>query len=226
MRIAIISDIHANFHALQAVEDLVREADAVIALGDYVGYYCQVNEVLDFVRSLDARCLLGNHEAFLLRGCPERANEAVRFGIEHADRVITQNHREWLATLPLLWGGDIGGRSMLLCHGSPWRPLEDYLYPNSPSFQELFTFEYDFIAFGQTHRPFVKFDGRPKLINPGSVGQARHAPGTACLVILDTETMEETIIERAYDPAPVIAQAREAGAGDWITKHLADQGDS
>jgi predicted phosphodiesterase len=123
MRIALLSDIHANFEALRGFADVLREAEKVVCLGDLVGYYCQVNEVIDYMRSLDALCILGNHDGFLVHGCPADANASVRFGIEFADRTVSSDNRRWLATLPVVWGGVLGGRSVLLTHGSPWRPL-------------------------------------------------------------------------------------------------------
>jgi putative phosphoesterase len=219
MRLVFISDIHANADALAALADDLAAADQIACLGDLLGYYCQVNEVLDAVRAMNAICVLGNHDAFILHGCPPDANEAVRFGIAYADRVITPAHRAWLAALPLTWGGILGGRSMLLVHGSPWRPLADYLYADSPLLTRLDAFDYDVIAFGQTHRALVRA-GRPFLLNPGSVGQARDMQGRACALLLDTETMAVTPVAHPYDVTGVIARARHHGAGDWITKHL------
>ena len=115
MRIALISDVHANAEALRVVEDVLRSADRVICLGDCVGYYTQVNEALDLVRSFDPIAVLGNHDAYLLDACPSDVPEAVRFGIEEARRQITADHRAWLASLPLTWQGQLseavpGGR--------------------------------------------------------------------------------------------------------------------
>lgn len=220
MRIVLISDVHANRDALEAVSDLLWSADRVVCLGDLVGYYGQVNQVLDFVRRIEPISVLGNHDWYLLHGCPEGVPEAVRFGIDLADRLIDPDHRRWLATLPWCWGGDIDGTSCLLCHGSPWRPLSDYLYENSLESARFAQFDYDIIAFGQTHRPTLSTDHRPRLVNPGSIGQSRHAPAKACALIVDTNPLTFTPVERAYDPTEVIALARRYGAADWIEKHL------
>jgi putative phosphoesterase len=220
MRIAIISDIHANFEALRQVWDVITNADHVICLGDMVGYYCQVNEVLDAVRQLQATCVLGNHDAFLLSGCPAAIPESVRFGIAYAERVITSGHRQWLAGLPLLCGRNFDGRSILAVHGSPWNPLDDYLYADSAKLPLLDAFHYDLIAFGQTHRPLTQTQGRPMCLNPGSVGQSRHSPAKATLALWDTHTATLELVERPYNAQPVIHLARENGAGDWILKHL------
>jgi putative phosphoesterase len=222
MRLAIISDIHANFEALRALADDLAGADRVLCLGDLVGYYCQVNEALDYVRGLDALCVIGNHDSFLLHGCPPDAPPAVQFGIEFADRVIANDHRQWLSGLPLVWAGIIDGRSFLLTHGSPWRPLDDYLYSDTPALGQLDAFAYDVIAFGQTHRAFWRLDRKPYLLNPGSIGQSRDARtrGYACALMLDTATMAVEPLERAFDVGWVMDLATRNGAGIWVSKHL------
>jgi len=220
MRIAFLSDLHANMDALGVLADDIASADAVVCLGDFVGYYCQVNEVIDAVRGIGVRCVLGNHDHFLLHGCPPTVPPAVAWGIAYAARVITAENRAWLASLPLVWGGNIGGRAMLLAHGSPWRPLTDYLYPDSAALAGLSAFDFAVVALGQTHHALVRQEGEVCVLNPGSAGQSRDIPAHACMAMLDTETFAVERIARPYDPARTMARAREAGAGPWITKHL------
>ena len=223
MRLALISDIHANYEALNSLSDVLSNVDLVLCLGDTVGYYCQVNEVIDSIRSLNALCILGNHDSYLLNGCPANTNPAVRFGIEFAERIITAENRQWLASLPLLWGGVIGERSFLLTHGSPWRPLDDYLYANNPTLTQLDAFDYDVIAFSQTHRSMQRLEQRPYLLNPGSVGQSRDLVAHSCSLVMDTETMIVEKVQRAFDPISVIDLCLQNGAGPWINKHLKTQ---
>ncbi len=222
MRLAVLSDLHANADALAVLADAIAGVDAVICLGDLVGYYCQVNEVIDMMRGMGARCVLGNHDHFLLHGCPPDVPPAVAWGIAYATQVITAANRAWLASLPLVWGGEIGGRAMLLAHGSPWRPLTDYLYPDSPALTGLSAFDFAVIALGQTHRALVRQEGAVCVLNPGSVGQSRDTDtiAHACMAILDTETLAVERLARPYDLAATMARARAAGAGPWITKHL------
>ena len=85
MRVAVISDIHANAVALRSIEEVLEQADVIMCLGDFVGYYCEVNEVIDIMRSLDAISVLGNHDDFLLRGCKDSAPDHVKWGIEYAE---------------------------------------------------------------------------------------------------------------------------------------------
>jgi putative phosphoesterase len=220
MRVALLSDIHANFEALTAVSDVLASADQVICLGDYVGYYCQVNEVCEFVRGMNAICILGNHDAFLLNGCPDSLPESVRFGIEYADRALSAEHRQWLRSLPLVWAGVLDGRSILAVHGSPWDPLGDYLYADSESLPRLDEFAYDVIAFGQTHYRLKRLDHKPCLLNPGSVGQSRDLKAQACMALLETATMAVEAVERPYEARAVIDLALEHGAPAAVEKHL------
>lgn len=220
MRLAFISDVHANFEALDALSDVLAGADRIFCLGDMVGYYCQVNEAIDRLRQLGALCILGNHDNFLLNGCPPDAKPAVQFGIEQADLLISDSNRQWLGTLPLTWGIIVGGRSILLVHGSPWQPLEGYLYADNPQMARLDQFDYDMIVWGQTHRALQRLDRKPILLNPGSVGQSRDRRARACAMIVDTATMAVEIIECPYDSGPVMELAIANGAGEWISKHL------
>ncbi|MFC1461805.1 metallophosphoesterase family protein, partial [Verrucomicrobiota bacterium] len=192
MRLALISDIHANAEALGVLADVLSDADRVLCLGDLVGYYCQVNETIEAIRSLDPICVLGNHDHFLLDGCSDDEPPAVRFGIEFAAKTIAPEHRQWLASLPLVWEGVLGGRSVLMTHGSPWHPLTDYLYADNPALNELKDFDFDVITFAQTHRALERTESRPFLLNPGSVGQSRDVRAQACAMILDTDSMAVT----------------------------------
>jgi len=225
MRLALISDLHANAAALSTLIDVLDSVDRVVCLGDVVGYYCQVNETIDLLRQYDPLCILGNHDYFLLHGCRDDAPESVRFGVEFAQRVITAPHRAWLTELPHVWGGQIDSRSCLFFHGSPWQPIDHYLYADSPLLSNLDLFEQDLLAFGQTHRPLIRLEKRPALINPGSVGQSRSSQsyGRACAVILDTETMDAQSITREYNMQAVVDQALGYGAGEWVRKFLPEQ---
>jgi len=220
MSTIILSDIHANLQAVLALRPMIGEAELVVCLGDFTGYYCEVNEVLDFIRGLPATlCVRGNHDQFVLSECPREAPEAVRFGVEYARRVIEPGHRRWLENLPLLWGGMIGSRSALLVHGSPFAPLTGYLYQDEIRKARVDDFDFDLIAFGQTHRPLM-MAGQPTLVNPGAVGQSRNQPAVACAAWFDPDSMSIDLLALPYDPQPVIDLARRHGAGPWITKHL------
>lgn len=220
MKVALISDIHGNAAALHQLYPRLEQADCVMCLGDFVGYYCQINEVMDALRPLNPICVLGNHDHFLLHGCPPSAPDSVQWSIQHAQEVISQPNHHFLAALPLVWSGEVGGCRFLLAHGSPWRPLTDYLYRDRCDCSALRAFDVDVVAFGQTHRPWLDERERPSIVNVGSVGQSRHVAAQACMTLFDTEDRSIVMIERSYDPTAVLEHARQLGAGEWITKHM------
>ncbi len=219
-RILVISDLHANYQALKTLGTHVDQADIVLCAGDIIGYYCEVNEVCETVRAWNAICVRGNHDDYLLNGGPESLPDAVRFGLEFADRTIDADHRRWLASLPLMWGGELGKRTVLLVHGSPYNPLKDYLYEDRIAEAGLDRFDFDLVIFGQTHRPLIRAQCRPVLLNPGSVGQSRNQPALACAAYVEMETLSIKTLQYSYDPGSVIRLARSNGAQEWITKHL------
>lgn len=222
MKLAIISDLHANFEAIEAISADLARADAILCLGDVLGYYTQVNETMDWVRSRVTHCILGNHDHFVLHGCPPCCPDAVRFGVDIAVESLDSNHADWLAKLPLTWQGTLDGCSMLLVHGSPWNPLTDYLYADHPRLGELDALEPCVVAFGQTHRFLERRSAGRLRINPGAVGQSRDIAtrACACAVMLDTRSLEVTRVIRPYDASRVVQLSAGRGAGPWIGKHL------
>lgn len=215
-----MSDIHANFEALLSFEDVFSNVDQVVCLGDIVGYYCQVNEVIEYIRNLNPICIMGNHDYYVLNKVPDAINPAVRFGIEYAQSNITTENRRWLLSLPLVWGGLIGNKKFLFSHGSPWDPIHDYLYENNAKIESLRYFSFDVIAIGQTHRAMKRVMGNLLVLNPGSIGQDREIIGQACAFILETGSMSIEKIVRNYNINKIIDLCKKNGAQDWISKHL------
>lgn len=200
MNIMVISDIHANHDALKVFAPELRNADLVLCLGDIVGYNAQVNEAIDALREIkNMITIMGNHDMFLLRGCPSNLPPKVQEGIQFADRTIRSDNRAWLSSLPVSWGGFIDGSLFYLVHGSPWSPFCDYMYQDSPLLEQTERFEYDVLAFGQTHRSYLRQDKGPILINPGSIGQSRDRKGFACALQLCTRPWKFNFLERPID---------------------------
>lgn len=222
MRIAFISDLHANFTALEAMASELADVDLTVCLGDLLGYYCDVRETLDWVREHVDVCLRGNHDHYILHNVPSTAPPAVVFGVEFARRRLTPGDRAWLESLSPRWQGELDGINCLLVHGSPKDPLSGYLYPDSIEIDESLQLDFDLVAFGQTHRYVHRQSHRSQALNPGSIGQSRDPAtrGQACAAVLDTQT---GTIERLIQPFSVdrvLDLARRHGAGPWITKHL------
>jgi len=178
VRIALISDLHANPLALQAVLDALADQaiDQLICLGDVATLGPEPRPVLAMLRSLGCPCILGNHDAFLLE--PElihsytEAPEVVE-AVDWCQTQLNDGDRAFLETfLPRLRVPLPGGRELLVFHGSPRSHMEDLL--ESTDDQVLDTaldgHHADVLAGGHTHLQLVREHRGMLLVNPGSLG--------------------------------------------------------
>ncbi|AEK73906.1 Metallophosphoesterase, MJ0912 type [Thermococcus sp. 4557] len=195
MLIALISDIHSNLEALKAVWKEIKDADAVLCMGDLVGYGASPNEVVDFVRErMEKRtflCVRGNHDNAIAFGAEWGFNPYARQAVRWHQRVMTVENLEFLRRLPVrqLFTDD-RGRSYLLIHGSPRAPLDEYLFPWLPEgeFKSVLSYvRQDDLLVGHTHVPMLKVLGGRRIINPGGVGQPRDGDWRAAYALIDTD---------------------------------------
>ncbi|NLE87822.1 MAG: metallophosphoesterase, partial [Myxococcales bacterium] len=132
MRIAVLSDIHANYEALSAVLEVLEHSsiDAYYCLGDTVGYGGSPNECSDIVRKLASATILGNHDAAVAgRMDYSYYYEAARQALDTHSRLLTPENMAWLRGLP--YKHDLTDVGLTLCHGSPLR-LEEFEYIFAP----------------------------------------------------------------------------------------------
>ena len=196
MKILIFSDVHANMDALNILYEEFSVCDLSICLGDIVGYYCQVNEVSEFLQKKKTICLLGNHDNYVLNGITRNVNERVLQGIAYARAHLTEKNLNCLSTLDSSCQMSIDGRLFFCCHGSPWDPLEEYLYADNPHLANLVSLPYDAIFWGHTHRPYCREEHGKLFANPGSVGQPRHAKNKVCALLFDSKNFTLHFIEK------------------------------
>lgn len=203
MRIAVLSDIHANLPALEAVRADLTDVDQVWVLGDIVGYGPQPNEVIVVLQQMGARSVLGNHDGAAIGGVDSAYfNPDARTAIEWTATVVDDNSRAYLATLPeVRRDGDLTA-----VHGSPRDPIWEYISSRGIAAANLEHFETRLCLFGHTHLPIayhvadgaveavpglpgvsVALDGARALLNPGSVGQPRDGLPDAAYAILETD---------------------------------------
>lgn len=203
MRIAVLSDIHANLPALEAVVSDLPSVDQVWVLGDTVGYGPQPNEVIVTLQAMGARAVLGNHDGAAIGTVDVKDfNPDARTAIEWTARTIDANTRAYIATLPeVRRDGDLTA-----VHGSPRDPIWEYITGPDVAAANLDAFETRLCLFGHTHVPVayravdghveatpglpgepMKLNGTRALLNPGSVGQPRDGLSDAAYAILDTD---------------------------------------
>jgi len=224
MKILFISDIHANLEALLSIEEEIKYADEIICVGDIVGYHCDVNEVIDFLKANNVYCIQGNHDRYVIEGLAcqtKNINDAVRFGIEYAQKVISKENLDWLASLPLSIDFHFDNLHICCFHGSPWNPTEGYVYADSDLFKEMEELYANIIVLGHTHRAYKhKIAENKYVVNPGSVGQSRDIEGKACALFFDTLKFQFEDLVKDYNYNKTIQQAISLGAKDWIYKHF------
>lgn len=188
MRVLIISDIHGNDVGLKTVLEDAGTVDKIICAGDITGYYPFINEVIGILKKHGAVSVVGNHDKYLLDGAaPQHADQTIGASVRRMEKIITRENLEFLRGLSNPLELSIDGRSILLCHASPWDPFEERIYPDSKEFFRFLSLPYDVVIYGHTHYPVIKQFGSMQIVNPGSCGQPRDY-NLLSYVIWDTYT--------------------------------------
>ncbi|MEX0728812.1 MAG: metallophosphoesterase family protein [Planctomycetaceae bacterium] len=221
--IAIISDIHGNLEALEAVlEDIKqRNITEIYCLGDIVGYGPNPRECIDLVLDFPL-CLLGNHDQGALfdpegfNAGAERAIFWTRKMLESGDPRKNEQRWEFLGELPRMKrDGDY-----LFVHGSARNPLNEYVFPediyNQRKMERIFALVDKYCFQGHTHIPgvftenlnfvapteineYYQLGEQKVLVNVGSVGQPRDGDNRSCYVLLDKDKRTLQFIRVDYD---------------------------
>ena len=204
MRVAVLSDIHSNLPALEAVLEAVRPFDQLWVAGDIVGYGPHPDAVVERLRNLDAVAVQGNHDAAALGRIPVGTfNDMARAAVKWTARTMKPHNLDWLAEQPeIRVEGDY-----TLAHGSPRDPLWEYLFSIPAARLNLAAFETPYCIVGHTHHQMtfrddhgrvealladdgsaLELDERRSILNAGSVGQPRDGDPRACAMTVDTDT--------------------------------------
>ncbi len=237
MRLAIVSDIHANLNALEAVwRDLEAQGpEAVYCLGDLVGYGAFPNEVVAFLREREVPTVMGNYDegvGFDLDdcGCVYRSKDERARGdlsLRWSQRSTTPENKAFLRSLLPQLRLEDRNPSLLLVHGSP-RKINEYVYDDRP----LATFERlaalagtDIVLFGHTHLPYTKQVGSTLFVNAGSVGKPRDGDPRAGYILLTMERIPRVEIRRvAYDVEATARAVEQAGLPPHFAAMLTNGG--
>jgi diadenosine tetraphosphatase ApaH/serine/threonine PP2A family protein phosphatase len=246
MNSLIISDIHSNLEALEAVLAAAPPHDAVWNLGDTVGYAANPNEVIDAVRKLSAVSIRGNHDRACINLADLEDFSPIADRAVHWTRsVLTPEHQKWLAALP---AGPLSpnGAEVSCVHGSPIDE-DEYLVCTDDAVVALQAARARVTFFGHTHRqvgfasngeetfalgPVYSSDddadqyelplrrGFDYLINPGSVGQPRDGDWRAAFAMYDEARALFTWHRVPYDVDTTQACIRRAGLPDILADRL------
>ena len=239
MRVLVLSDIHANLTALEAVLEDSGSFGAPWCLGDLVGYGPDPNECVARVHALpELLCLIGNHDQAALGGIPlSRFNRDARDVAEWTRSVLSPENQEYLRSLP----ARISTQDFTLAHGSPRQPVWEYILDQYTADRMFDFFDTPFCLVGHSHLPLVFKRGSdgafappvatrlgksipmaPRMIlNPGSVGQPRDMDPRAAYALLDLEARTWEARRVRYDVAQVQLRILEAGLPERQALRLA-----
>jgi putative phosphoesterase len=206
LKIAVLSDVHGNIFALEAVLKKIEQigVDRIIFLGDFTGYYYHSRNVFDRLNELDATMILGNHEHMLF-DCVDGILDAEilrqKYGSGHklALKQFTASELNHIRKLPNYHLENINNFSIACFHGSPFDP-NFYLYPDASSdILSKCNIGVDFIFVGHSHYPFITKLEYGILVNVGSVGQSRIAGGIASWCLFDANKGTFDLQSTYYD---------------------------
>jgi diadenosine tetraphosphatase ApaH/serine/threonine PP2A family protein phosphatase len=241
LRYLVISDVHANLEALDAVLAAAGPYDHTLVLGDLVGYGADPNAVIDRVRALRAATFIrGNHDK-VGAGLEntDGFNYLARHAITWTTNELTPERRQWLAALPQ--GPTVIDDLVEICHGAPFD--EDvYIFDDLDAMRALRVARRPLCLFGHTHvvagyhvtsemrsvggihdTPIhIPRDGGSRfLVNCGAVGQPRDGDPRAAYGILDSSARTLSLARVEYDVSAAQAKIIGAGLPDVLAQRLA-----
>jgi putative phosphoesterase len=231
VRIATISDIHGNIHALKAVLDDIdqQEIDQLYCLGDLVGYGAYPNEVIELVRQRHIPTVMGNYDDGVgfdkdECGCAYTDAEMRRLGllsVAWTKKQVTVENKAYLRWLLSDIRLNFHQLRFRLVHGSP-RRINEYVYEDraAKSLSRIAqAADADVLVMGHTHLPYVKEVDGVLFVNDGSVGKPKDGDSRAAYAIYDIgDELNVTIQRVAYD----VQAAAEAVRASALPDHFAE----
>lgn len=216
-KLAFISDIHGNYPALKAVLADIdkRGIEKIICLGDLVGYYSMINEVVYELRERKVDCIIGNHDYAMLytNGVIERSKTCTTILKKQLTYIAPENFA-YISSLPESLVTGHNGKSYFSVHGGLNDFIDEYLFRTNEDYFTRLNFKYDVLVTGHTHQLINEKSGVFTHLNPGSVGQPRDEdPRSAYLIIQETEAKH---IRVEYDIDEIVSDMKAKGFEEYI----------
>jgi predicted phosphodiesterase len=238
MRVAVISDIHANYHALEAVlaEVTADAPDELWCLGDVVGYGPEPNRCCELVARHTSLCLAGNHDLAVIGALPvEDFNGDAAAAVHWTRGVLTDDSRAVLK--PLVPSATRNGAA--LYHGSPLDPVWDYVLSEEGARTSMDLVQVPLMMVGHSHVALqISYDegtlggglahggdeidlaASRWLLNPGSVGQPRGGDPRAAWLTIDFDAGRASFRRTEYAIELTQREIRAAGLPDGLAVRL------
>ena len=223
MRVLVVSDIHANWPALQAIGE---QADAIVCLGDIVSYGPFPRECVAWVRERATYAIRGNHDTALSHGVESGAAAFKRAlavaTIERHRSLLPDDDLAWLRELPIQADFRFDDYRFHAVHASPMDPLYSYrLTPELPDEElkkEVESVRADIVLLGHTHLPMSRGAWTKVVVNPGSVGQPLDGDPRASYAVIEDGVAEIRRVE--YDVEETVAGIRRLGLAGEMAQAL------
>jgi len=225
MRALVISDLHANWPALEAV--LAAESfDRLLVVGDLVSYGPHAPEVVDCVRQQAMLAVRGNHDEALAhwvdcRCAPSSKPLAEATRARHREQ-LTLEQIAFLGELPPTASTSLDGRTLFAVHASPHDHF--YRYTLTPGVadqllaEETDDVDAEYVLLGHTHLPMIRRVGERVVVNPGRVGQPRDGDPRASYAVIEDDQV--TLKRAAYDIEQTVGDLRKLRLEEDVTNRL------
>jgi len=234
LKVLLLADIHSNIIALNAIMEKVKEEtngkpDYIITLGDYVGYNCYPNEIIEYAKKNFDVMILGNHDLAVALGNADGFNRDAKKAALWNNQQLSLENRTYLSFLEQQQHFFIFDSWSIFClHGHPVDPINGYLRPDLPEsrYKQFVSMipTSRFLFCGHTHLPFLKEVDETTIINPGSVGQPRDRDprASACLLYVseDKNYLDYKFIRAEYDVTEVARAMRKADLPHRLAERL------
>ena len=215
MKVGLVSDIHGNKVALDAVLEDMPSVDALLCAGDVVGYNPWPAECLAWVREAGVPTVMGNHDRAVAGGGSFSFNSQAGAGVRYTREHLSEEDIAWLGDLPDTRVA-VDGRVKVV-HGHPDDP-DRYTFPRE--FAPGLLDEEDVLVLGHTHIQHHAVFEEGIVVNPGSVGQPRDGDPRAAYALVDMDEMSVDERRVEYDVDRVVAAFEEADLPEEIGRRL------
>ncbi len=236
MKYALISDVHANLEALEAVMSEIEsmKIEHILCLGDAIGYGANPEECAQIIREKCDICLMGNHEAAVIGNLDisyftQYAKDAALWTRNH----ISESTLHWANNLPLI----SNMHNFTLIHGSLYQPeMFNYVQTIADAEFNFKVMETDILFLGHSHQPLAFFNTEPMtytlgpeieldnsdkvIVNIGSVGQPRDENPLSCFAVYDSEENIVELIRVEYDHTKTANKILAAGLPEALAIRL------
>lgn len=223
VKVALISDVHANLQALEKVLQDAKERgiDVFVNAGDSIGFGPYPNEVIELLCEQSVSSILGNFDLEVIEGKAKEKGEK-NLALKFARKELTSSHEEYLRSLPRQLRFEIAGKKMLVTHGSP-ESIDEHIYNDAP-IERLSnlaeTAKADLIVIGHSHEQLRRKVNGTLFVNPGSVGRPGDGNPQAAYAIMEFDPFNVEMIRLDYDVKEVADALRKKSLPESFAQML------